>query len=401
MLQLVYCLIGSKVDAISSALTWVHAHAHITLPLVAADALLLSSAQTDDLTSELTNPKSNVSTASLVDKMISSYAKSLEQQRMGFFVCLAIWGIVVLMALVGLFWELEGAEAWAGWRGKPRPSSDGGQYRSAMSEKGDLRPFHLRSESLVKPTKDVLTPTPALRDPPPPSSAASWGSLVEFFRPSTSTEEPPALEMSESNRRPFVLKAPSLPRFKPHFPSWELASSSPVSRPLPRRNSDQVDLRSGVQLDRPFPSHPSKSKMVMLGAASRLAGAVKSRAGARKRRTQRMSSLTSFTWDQQRRECEGTDWARMADDAPSDDEGPHPSALVPPSIFRHPLQQPLSPPPNASLLPHLFPVSSFPPLKPDNISQPRRQISTYRPSSRPRPASAVNPFATPFDGPGE
>lgn len=328
--------------------------------------------------------------------MIATYARSLEQQRLGFIVCLVIWGVVVLCALGGLWWEMQGAGMWAGWRDRRRGRGGAGP-NSAKGEEGDekghLRPLHLRSESLLtkktEQTKEKAAaaaafsfPSPPLLPPPPrrgsPSpSSASWGSLVDFFRPGAVVEA-----ATTSSSTPSHLAPPSLPRLlsRPHFPAgWE-----PATAPPPRNKEDPFSddraypaLRGdGTQGGRKAP--PSSS--------SRLAGVMRgfklatTPARARKRRS-------GSNWGGSAR------WERLPDVA-----------------TRHAVQQPLSPPPhpytNTSTTSGL---DTFPPL------QPERQASSYHPSSsssgQRRPSNSnsasmgvgagVNPFATPFDGPGE
>ncbi|ORY81244.1 hypothetical protein BCR35DRAFT_278952 [Leucosporidium creatinivorum] len=445
VLDLVYCLIGSKVTAISTALTWIHNHAHISLPLVSSSALLLSQNQTTELTSDLTNPNSTVSTTNLVDKMVETYASSLRQQRLGFIVCIVIWGIVVLMALVGLFWELKGRKWWVrrGWGGKRgggRELWKDGRGRS-MSEKGDLKPFHLRAESLnhVRADSPELLPPRALGDSPPhsatpSSSSTTWGSLLDFFKPtSPPSSDEPAHEMTATptpSRRPFAFPLPKPPTLrlpKAHFPlpTWELPSSSYPSRTAPRRHSDEMDLRSGELVGRSYPQAGSRrvanGRTAFKGAAGRLAVVMRGMkrggdggGGVRKRRSAGGEKAAR--------------WARMDE---GDDECDLRRPPTAPAL-RHPLQQPLSPPPRPTLSstaskvppigvgsnlvfaepqhPYATPSSfhlplrdAFPPLIP---SPPKRRASTYRPGSRPRPPppaaeDEVNPFSTPFDDPDE
>ncbi|KPV73427.1 uncharacterized protein RHOBADRAFT_17124, partial [Rhodotorula graminis WP1] len=107
-LGLVYCLVGSKVDAVSTALTWLHDHAHLSLPTVSPSLLTLSQNQSDELTASLTNPESAVSTSSIADRLIDAYRRSLEQQRMGFILAIGIWLLVLVMGLVGVWWRASG-----------------------------------------------------------------------------------------------------------------------------------------------------------------------------------------------------------------------------------------------------------------------------------------------------
>lgn len=114
----VQCLIGSKIRGIESALTFIHDQAHVTLPPVSPTVLLLSPARITELSSGLTSPNSTLSSTSIVNRMVDRYAETLRQQRLGFIICIAIWGLVVLMGAIGVFWRHKGEEMWLTYRRK-------------------------------------------------------------------------------------------------------------------------------------------------------------------------------------------------------------------------------------------------------------------------------------------
>ncbi|GAA5951636.1 hypothetical protein JCM3765_005989 [Sporobolomyces pararoseus] len=306
ILNLVYCLVGSKVDAISSALTWMHSHAHISLPIVSPTILMLSSNRSQELTDGLTSPDSAVSTTSIVDKMLRAYERSLEQQRLGFCLAIGIWALVVLMGVIGLLWRSGGEEKWDKWRGRPSASGGGEKEPLEPDEKAYFKPLHLRGASTVSLTGRQSPPpkspvdlrtvnhlanysfprSPAPQGPLPPvpdtfdsgllhaknlqPSAASWASLVDFFRPTT-----PSPELSEpSPHLPAASEPPpkkclelptislTIPRALRSHPSASFSKFKPrpfnISRPRPsskhRRDSDMVDLRTGQYVSRTLPS---------------------------------------------------------------------------------------------------------------------------------------------------
>ncbi|KAM0754021.1 hypothetical protein T439DRAFT_169746 [Meredithblackwellia eburnea MCA 4105] len=151
-LDLVFCLIGSKVEGISKALTFIHDHAHLSLPTVSPTIFVLSPNRTSELTDSLTSPNSTVSTTSVVNSLIDKYAASLRSQRTGFVICLAVWGFILLMGLIGVWWKSGGEERWRNRKGR-RPV--GGLAPFAMdARRHDLgadrgNTFHL---SRIQPT---------------------------------------------------------------------------------------------------------------------------------------------------------------------------------------------------------------------------------------------------------
>ncbi|GAA6048657.1 hypothetical protein JCM3770_002004 [Rhodotorula araucariae] len=279
-LGLVYCLIGSKVDAVSTALTWLHQHAHLSLPTVSPSLLTLSPNRTDDLTAALTDPISTVSAPSIADRMLDAYRRSLEQQRLGFALALALWVLVLVMGLGGVWWRASGEAAWRRGRGR-RPDEredddevpvDEEKRAAGPAGAGALfRPLHLASQSAsavaracapgpggtggVRPADRIppaaappLPPAHSLQESAPapepglglrlgprgpylsscssgsdPRAAipASWASLVEYFKPTLAAGAPARSPAS----------APSLSRPRPHRAA-RLAIISRPSRPL-------------------------------------------------------------------------------------------------------------------------------------------------------------------------
>ena len=98
------CIIGSKVEAASAALTWLNEHATITLPRLATDVLQLSPSDTEDFASSLQSVDSGDQPAadSLVDKLFNQYEKLLRQQRWLAIILLLLYAIVVLCAIIGV-----------------------------------------------------------------------------------------------------------------------------------------------------------------------------------------------------------------------------------------------------------------------------------------------------------
>ncbi|KAL2265865.1 hypothetical protein VTJ83DRAFT_6965 [Remersonia thermophila] len=101
--NLVACLIGRKIDAVQAGLTWVHEHAHVTLPLFADD--IFSKGANDsvngdsELTSFLATPATVTTdeiTAS-VDRVVAALERGIVQEALISAVLLLIYVIVVLI----------------------------------------------------------------------------------------------------------------------------------------------------------------------------------------------------------------------------------------------------------------------------------------------------------------
>ncbi|GAA5880772.1 hypothetical protein JCM1840_001368 [Sporobolomyces johnsonii] len=485
ILDLVYCLVGSKVNDISTALTWLHSNAHISLPTVSHSVLLLSTNRSTELTDSLTSSNSSVSTTSIVDKMVNSYVHSLEQQRMGFFVAIGIWALVVVMGLIGVWWRSRGEAQFERWRGKPVGGGGDG-----ADEKFAFKPFHLRSLSTGRvspppkspvdphtvahlasysfppspPPNLPLPPPPPLRDQPGvkglPPSAASWASLVDFFKPSTEADQPrpgPSPPTDSTPKRRFDLPNFSPPKLHVPIPSLSLPRSlrsrslSPngnrpiISRPRPlskRRDSDLLDLRTGT-------SYASRAIPTARGGTTReVRGLGKWRGVGEdlvaKAKEVGVAAGAEGRQKRQRVDGPGNGWAALPFPTLAESQGiavPHavrspsvnyiperPSApYPPPPSLPNPFDDsaaPLQPPPRRRL--SQKPPFSPPPVPVQTSSNPflPRPFGSPRPLSRPtnpfddppvalvlvkteakpqpsmyQPGSRpTNPFATPFDG---
>ncbi|CAK7220219.1 plasma membrane fusion protein prm1 [Sporothrix curviconia] len=104
--QIVRCLIGIKIDSIEEGLTWVHDHAHVTLPLFPNDTFSAGAAGSigndSSLTSFLSDPGS-VTTDDItaaVDKVVTALHNSLVQEALISTALLLVYAVVVLIGIV-------------------------------------------------------------------------------------------------------------------------------------------------------------------------------------------------------------------------------------------------------------------------------------------------------------
>lgn len=357
------------------ALKFIHNNAHIALPTMSNSVLMLSPNRTADLTSDMTSPNSSLSTTSIVERIVDRYAESLRQQRLGFIVCLVIWVVVVLMGLYGVFWTLRGKEIWSKRRRVQRLKKF-----PTTEEKHDLRTYQLRQDSAPSPPplSSLNTSTPSSNMPrrDPVGMGSTWNAFTERLA------HPPSLKVprTHSFSSPSL---PSLPKLSkqlpkpamPAFPWFERDIGEPDY--YRRRNSDTMDLRSGLQLDRALPSQ-SKTVGLFRSAVSIMKRAARSKGQRDPGKLGRNGSLTSMG---PRREEEdeddyiGDDW--------EDQEVLAPFTVPPrPSNPFLGLQDPLSPPPIPSSQPSAFvqpPSFSLVPLISSTVhtGPPNRQPSSY------------------------
>ncbi|CAL1706675.1 unnamed protein product [Somion occarium] len=114
--EFIRCFIGTKVDAIESALTFLHDNLHVDIPRVNETVLVLS----PDNVNEVTRPVALAAIGGgngegsddggLVGRLINAYISSLKKERIMFGIFMGLWGFVVLIALCIIFWHSYGRD---------------------------------------------------------------------------------------------------------------------------------------------------------------------------------------------------------------------------------------------------------------------------------------------------
>jgi hypothetical protein len=95
-----YCILGSKIDNLQTALTWIHQNANVRLPLLSLDALTLSNATTTELATPLAAAAVGTGTdedGGVIGRIFDAYAKELRDQRL---IALAFCGLYLFIVLV-------------------------------------------------------------------------------------------------------------------------------------------------------------------------------------------------------------------------------------------------------------------------------------------------------------
>ena len=110
----VKCIIGSKVDAIEDAITFLHNNLQVNMPRVNESVLVLSPSSVNEVTQPIARAAvgsgNNGTDTGIVGKLIDTYEKSLKKERVMFGVFMGIWGVVVLLAICILLWNTYGSQ---------------------------------------------------------------------------------------------------------------------------------------------------------------------------------------------------------------------------------------------------------------------------------------------------
>ncbi|KAH9485549.1 Plasma membrane fusion protein PRM1 [Psilocybe cubensis] len=106
------CFIGGKVDAIESALTFLHDNLKIDMPRVNQTALVLSPDSVNEAAQPIAAAAIGGGTdadgnddGGLLIRLVNSYAASLRKERVMFAIFMGLWGIVILMGLSVVLWH--------------------------------------------------------------------------------------------------------------------------------------------------------------------------------------------------------------------------------------------------------------------------------------------------------
>ena len=124
--QIVRCLIGIKIDAIEDGLTWVHDHAHVSLPrfpnntfsVGAKDSISNDTGLSSFLAQGNSSAVSSDDITAAVDKVVDSLRNGLVQAVL---ISLALLLLYVIVVLIGIVWALFGMMR------PDRTRGDGGQ----------------------------------------------------------------------------------------------------------------------------------------------------------------------------------------------------------------------------------------------------------------------------------
>ncbi|GAA5864106.1 hypothetical protein JCM8547_005136 [Rhodosporidiobolus lusitaniae] len=423
VLDLVYCLIGSKVDSLSTALTWLHDNLHISLPTVSPSFLLLSSNQSAELSSSLTNPNSTYSAPSIAEKMINSYEKNLKQQRMVFLLAIGIWGLVLVFGAIGVLWRNRQANKPVEDEAVDGPTAGGADEKRFFGGGGAgrrirMKPLHLRSASSFFASPHLLgrsrggVDDAVLDEPPSPAyalfphpgetsttnlhavpsrdgrelygSGRSWASLVDFFRPTIGA--PP------SSSSPYPAATSSSVRARSAVASSKLKAA--ISLPRPRSTSGFAPT-----------SFPGRRRAERVSAKVReMKGRMEEKREERRRRL-RSSIPGGANWEKMQDEVEEKreeqQQQQPKEESALPPANPPPELPLPPLPFSH---SPADPFGDLSAV-RISPSSPPPPLPSRNPFSDPLSPSPFSPSLPPQhsPSATTNPFldssAAPFSSP--
>ncbi|KAF7317905.1 Plasma membrane fusion protein PRM1 [Mycena kentingensis (nom. inval.)] len=176
--EFIKCLIGSKVDAIENALTFLHDNLNIDMPRVNDSVLVLSPESVNEATQPiaLAAVGDGKDDGGLVGRLVNVYAASLRKERIMFAVFLILWGVVVLMGLCVILWHSYG-----------QPLAEKRQRRKYLEEQRGFPGAAVEEKGYVSPNPE--NDKPAFAPLPSPKSTGSFNPF-KFGRSKTNDDGP-------------------------------------------------------------------------------------------------------------------------------------------------------------------------------------------------------------------
>lgn len=227
----VRCIIGSKVDALEEALTFLNENLIVDLPTLNETVLVLSSSDVNEITQPIATAAvggGQSDSSGLIGRLVATYVDSLKQERIMFALFLILWGVVVLMGLAVVFWHSY-ARNWVEaykkrkWRKEQRddiddiiaafPNAPPIVHISKDAEKGEKTPdMGLRSFTPLPEPRSAFSLNPFGRSANHPLKSLeprfekSWDSFFrEGAEPKVEQQQPSILSRTIS--RPMRLMA--------------------------------------------------------------------------------------------------------------------------------------------------------------------------------------------------
>ncbi|KAJ3839261.1 hypothetical protein F5878DRAFT_582034 [Lentinula raphanica] len=209
------CFIGSKVEAIEDALTFLNQNLHIDMPRMNDSVLVLSPESINEASQPIAEAAvgdGSDDNGGFVGKLVNAYVASLEKERIMFGIFMGLWGLVVLMAICIILWSTYGQRYLERRRRKKWER----QQRAGID--GLVIPFRVGQPAAEKPGADFLSFTP----PPTQGHSADLGRSSPENASKTGKSWENFFGGGSSRKKPF-------PAISKPFKLMSVVGSKPVS----------------------------------------------------------------------------------------------------------------------------------------------------------------------------
>ncbi|KAK1226080.1 plasma membrane fusion protein prm1 [Marasmius sp. AFHP31] len=387
------CLIGTKVDAIENALTFLHDNLKVDIPRMNQSALVLSQSSVDEATKPIAlaavgdgSGSEGGGNGGIVARLVNAYAESLRKERLMYLIFLGLWAFVCLLGLIWLVADSRknrGGKDTTNTTVTPFTISYPQQQQADYEEKGGYSGGGLKA--LTPLSSRASTPDSGHRQEPKGFFAALSG----LKKSSTPAPEPEDLERKTTISGPGKLRA-----FRGGFGKGNREPSLVADEP--------VDSNPPVSMPVPEPAERTKSSWFDFGKLLKK----KDQTSPEDRRTSSLLSLNP-TQPQNGEPIERSRWSSSPPASPTSPANPFSPtsprpwvALTSPRGKTFNITAPPEPQPQpTALAPPLhhgygYASNNFPPppMEPSPVSR----LLSANPARR-SSSSGLNPFATPFD----
>ncbi|WWC91031.1 uncharacterized protein L201_005971 [Kwoniella dendrophila CBS 6074] len=123
-----YCILGSKINNLEKGLTWISEHAHIDLPKLPSNILMLSNETMNEIATPIAasaaeSDSGDGADEGIVGKLINHFENALKTERTFYGIMLGMWGLLFFIGLIIVIWNSGGRDKYYQYRGGVPPSS--------------------------------------------------------------------------------------------------------------------------------------------------------------------------------------------------------------------------------------------------------------------------------------
>ncbi|WWC72883.1 uncharacterized protein I206_106847 [Kwoniella pini CBS 10737] len=162
-----YCILGSKINNLEKGLTWISEHAHIELPTLPSNILILSNQSMNEITTPIAAAAIGSSSSSnedkdegVVGKLINHFENTLKAERMFYGIMIIMWCILFL---IGLIIDTYTEKEYKGIK-KIEPkinianSNEKSFFEYPINQNESIRPFNSRKNTLGSTISSLAIP---------------------------------------------------------------------------------------------------------------------------------------------------------------------------------------------------------------------------------------------------
>ncbi|KAI0358490.1 hypothetical protein OH77DRAFT_1435078 [Trametes cingulata] len=231
--EFIRCFIGSKVDAIEKALTFLHDNLHVDVPRVNDSVLVLSPADVNEATQPIAQAAiggGNDNSEGLLGRVVTAYANSLRKERLMFGIFMGLWGLVVLMALAIIFWHSYGRDMLEARRRRRWQR----EQRAGLDSVAALSPGGGSDKGAGDVEKSQVN-LPSFTPLPSPARPGLLGSVRNSLRGQPRAQQDDHLKPPH----PLSMRKPEFEKSWDSFMDHAAAPSAPPAEPAPKVNGSR------------------------------------------------------------------------------------------------------------------------------------------------------------------